>query len=61
MNMNTLRRRIGRIELERSPPPHRQMVVYKRDGESDEEAVARAGVWWPVFVVPEPCATTGTA
>jgi hypothetical protein len=61
MNMNTLRRRIGRIELERSPPPHRQMVGYKRDGESDEEAVARAGVWWPVFVVPEPCATTGTA
>ena len=57
MNRNTLRGRLERIELERRPPPHRQMVVYMRDGESEEEATARAGVRWPVFLAPEPCAT----
>jgi hypothetical protein len=58
MNRNTLRGRIERIELERNPPKHRSYVVYQRDGESAEEAIARAGVSWPVIVAPEPCATT---
>jgi hypothetical protein len=57
MNRNTLRGRVERIELERSPQPHRRTVVYKRDGESNEEAMARAGVRWPVIIAPEPCAT----
>jgi len=58
MNRNTLRGRLERIELERRPPPHRKMVVYKRDGESEEEALVRSGVRWPVIIAPEPCATT---
>ena len=57
MNRKTLKGRIERIELERSPPLDRQKVVYKRDGESNEEAAARAGGWWPVVVARGPCAT----
>jgi hypothetical protein len=58
MNRNTLKGRIERIELERSPPRNLTMVVRRRDDESGEEALARAGVQWAALVAPEPCATT---
>ena len=47
-----------RGEQERSPAPQRRLVVHKGYGESDEEAMARAGERWPVIIAPEPCATT---
>jgi hypothetical protein len=36
----------------------RCMVVFRREGESTERALARSGVTWPVIVAPEPCGTT---
>ena len=57
MTRNTLKDRIERIELRRNPPPSRGMVVCVDDGDDIDAAVRRAGVWWPVAIMPRPCAT----
>ena len=33
-------------------------VVFRREGETAEQALARSGATWPVIVAPEPCATS---
>ena len=59
MNSKTLKGRIERVELERSPPPTRPMVIWQRDGESDFDLELRVrAVGAPVAVGPWKCETT---
>lgn len=59
MNGKSLKGRIERVELERSPPLPRPMVITPREGESEldlERRIRAAG--GPVAVMPQPCKTT---
>ena len=54
-------RRLAKLETARKKQD-RERVVYVRDGETREEALARffapyGGETWPVAVMPEPCET----
>ena len=52
-NLTTRVERLAKLRGNRS----RCMVVFRREGESTEQALSRSGVTWPAIVAPEPCAT----
>ena len=59
MTTPRLMARIERVELQRSPPATRPMVIHMQEGESDfdlELRIRAAG--GHVAVMPRPCATT---
>lgn len=51
-----IRRRIARLESS-DPRQRRPFVVRIANGETSAEAIARAGVTWPVAVLPLQCGT----
>ena len=57
MIKNTLKGRVDRIELQRTPPPREEMVIWPEDGES-MEAAGRRAAGRPVIVAPKPCLST---
>jgi hypothetical protein len=53
-NLTTRVERLVKLRGNRS----RCMVVFRCEGESTEQALARSGVTWPVIVAPEPRANS---
>ena len=57
MSKGNLTTRVEKL-VERRGSRSRCTVVFRREGETAEQALARSGATWPVIVAPEPCATS---